>query len=596
MVSGKKRLCGLRELMAKWGVEAYLLPSTDEHHSEYVPERARRLAWLSGFTGSSGTVVVTGQEAFLWTDGRYHLQASQELDPQAFTLMRAGLEGVPEPEDLLCSRLAPGQKVGLDPRLVSIEGFRKMEERLGPFGIKILPLEENLVDLLWEDRPPPPRGPIWPLPERFAGMGLGEKLELVRKELNRWGAQALVLGALDEIAWLLNLRGSDVPYNPVFQGYLLLTLEEALLFVETTRLSQGARDALLQRVSVQPYDRMAGVLRDLARAGMRFMVDPSSTSHWVRELMGRELNHLERPSPVALLKSVKNPVEREGMASCHVRDGAAMVRFLKWLEEQVPRGGLTELEAARYLDHLRASMEHHVGPSFETIVAYGPNGAIVHYRPSPRSTLELAPEGLVLVDSGAHYLDGTTDVTRTVALGQPTSMQKERFTRVLKGHIALASIRFPRGITGKQLDALARTHLWEVGLDYRHGTGHGIGCYLNVHEGPQSISPRDPGVPLQEGMFLTNEPGYYEDGEYGIRIENVMMVEQARDSDSGYGPFLQFRTITMVPLDRRLICMDLLTARELAWVNQYHQKVRETLSPILEPQEASWLEEATRPL
>lgn len=596
MASSKDKLARLRKLMHQRGLAGYLVPSTDEHHSEYVPEEARRLRWLSGFTGSAGTILVTRSEAFLWTDGRYHLQASKELDPEAFTLMRVGIAGVPELEELICTRVGQGQKVGLDPKLFSIQEFSKLKGRLELFGIELFPLEENLVDLLWQERPSPPKGLVRPLDESFAGMDVREKLRMVREELGRWGEGVLVLGALDEIAWLLNLRGSDVPYNPVFQAYVLLTRDEALLFVDASRLSRGVRRRLSPWVRIRPYRNMARVLVKMAEQSRRVMADPASTSQWVKELVGEKARIIEEPSPVARLKAVKNQVERQGMVSCHKRDGLAMVRFLRWLEEQVPRGGVTETKAARYLDELRASLDYYAGPSFETIVAFGPNGAVVHYRPCLETDLELRPQGILLVDSGAHYLDGTTDVTRTVALGRPTALQKDRFTRVLKGHILLASMRFPQGTTGKQLDALARAYLWEVGLDYRHGTGHGIGCYLNVHEGPQSISSKDTGVPLQEGMFVTNEPGYYQEGAFGIRIESVMMVDKDQELETDYGPFLKFRTVTMVPLDRKLINLKLLSPRERAWVNQYHLEVREALSPELEPEEQDWLKEATKPL
>ncbi len=596
MASAGERLCSIRRLMAQKNISAYLVPSTDEHQSEYVPEHARRIEWVSGFSGSAATLLVTHSEAFLWTDGRYHLQASQELDPSLFTLMRAGVEGVEELEELLCKKLSAGQKVGLDPRLVSIQDFKRMEERLEPFGILLYPLEENLVDLIWDGRPCPPNGPIFHLDKGFAGMDAGEKLSLVRQELEKKGVDAMVTGALDEIAWLLNLRGSDVPYNPVFQSYMVITREEALLFVDSTRLDPQARVMISPWVQIHCYEHLGSFLQELTSKTTRLLIDPARTSHWVKQLLGEGIPIREYRSPVALLKAVKNSVEREGMASCHRRDAVALVRFLRWLEMEVPKGGLTETKVASYLDQLRASLEHYAGPSFETIVAYGPHGAVVHFRPSSETDLELGPEGILLVDSGAHYLDGTTDVTRTVALGRPTALQKELFTRVLKGHIMLAGLNFPKGTTGKQLDALARTYLWHSGLDYRHGTGHGIGCYLNVHEGPQAISPKDTGVALEEGMFVTNEPGYYQEGEFGIRLENVMMVERAEELDSEYGPFLRFKTITMVPFDRKLINLKMLTARERDWVNRYHKQIMLSLGPELEPEEAAWLERATRPL
>lgn len=591
-----RRVQALRELMSLRGLDAYIVPSTDEHQNEYVPECARRIQWLTGFTGSAGTVVVTRHKAGLWTDGRYHLQAKHELDLEVFMLFPVGLPGVPEPQEWLAREMGSGGKVGVDSRVIPLEEARRLKEQLALAGIELSPLEENLVDLIWDTRPHAPAGRIWALGESFSGMSVGEKLARVREEMQKKGVEALFLSALDEVAWLFNLRGSDVPYNPVFLSYAVVCKETACLFVDLEKLEKEAMEALSPHVELRPCGGLQEALSQEASRASRFWLDPRTSSAWVRELIGNKALHLELTSPVARLKAIKNPVEQEGMRSCHVRDGVAMVRFLRWLDEEAPKAWPRETEAAHELDGLRAQLQYHQGPSFETIVAYGPNGAIVHYRPSEGTDLRMGPHGLLLVDSGAHYLDGTTDVTRTVALGPPTMEQMDRFTRVLKGHIALASARFPHGTSGRQLDALARRALWEVGLDYRHGTGHGVGCFLNVHEGPQSISPKDPGVPLEPGMFLSNEPGYYQEGAYGIRIENMMMVVEDEELDTGYGPFLRFETVTLVPLDRRLILPELLSSQERAWVDSYHGKVLETLSPHLEEENLAWLERVTSPL
>ncbi len=591
-----RRLQALRGLMAQRHLDAYMIPSQDEHQSEFVPERAKRVQWLSGFSGSSGTLVVTSFQALLWTDGRYHLQAQEELDKDLFTLMRLGVLGVPEPQEWLLQNLQSGKKVGIDPRLFSIEEARSLKRELSDGGIELVSLEENLVDLLWEDRPSAPSDLIWPLEPQYCGSSVEEKLATVRGEMARNRVQGLVVSRLDEIAWVLNLRGKDVPYNPVFLSYLIILEKEALLFIDGQRLTRGARDALDPVLEIRPYGDFESHLRKLAKAGLRFWVDPHGANQRILELLEVGPRPFEFLSPIARAKAVKNPTERRGMRACHIRDALAWVRFMRWLKGEVPKGGITEKIAAEKLDTLKAELPGYVAPSFETIVAYGPNGAIVHYRPSHERAIELRPHGLVLVDSGAHFLDGTTDATRTIALGPVTHDHREKYTRVLKGHIALSTTPFPKGTSGRQLDSLARRPLWEAGLDYMHGTGHGVGCFLNVHEGPQTISPKDKGVPLEPGMFLTNEPGYYEEGSLGIRIENVMEVIELPMEHRTHGTFLGFRPVTMIPLERSLILMDLLQEEEISWINSYHQTIRDFLSPSLTGEDLAWLQEATMPI
>ena len=590
------RLEALRKLMAQRDLDAYMIPSQDEHQGEFVPERAKRIHWLSGFSGSSGTLLVTSFQALLWTDGRYHLQAQEELDKDLFTLMRMGLSGVPEPQEWLLKNLPPGKKVGIDPRLFSIDEVRRLKRELSDGGIELVSLEENLVDLLWEDKPPAPSELIWPLAPPYCGSSVEEKLATVRGEMARNRVQGLVVSRLDEIAWILNLRGKDVPYNPVFLSYLVILENEALLFIDGHRLTKEARDAMEPVLEIRPYGDFEPHLRKLAKAGIRFWVDPQGANQRIVELLEEGPRPFESLSPIARAKAVKSPAERRGMRDCHIREALAWVRFIRWIKEEVPRGGITEKIAAEKLDSLREGLPGYVAPSFETIVAYGPNGAIVHYRPSHERAIELRPHGLVLVDSGGHFLDGTTDATRTIALGHVTDDQREKYTRVLKGHIALSTTPFPKGTSGRQLDSLARRPLWEVGMDYMHGTGHGVGCFLNVHEGPQSISPKDKGVPLEPGMFLTNEPGYYEEGSLGIRIENVMEVIELPMEYRTHGPFLGFQTVTMIPLERSLISVELLQEEEISWINSYHRTIRDLLSPHLTGEDLVWLQEATTPI
>jgi Xaa-Pro aminopeptidase len=591
-----ERVRRLRALMTEREIHAYIVPSTDPHQNEYVPECWQRRRWISGFTGSAGTVVITLDKAGLWTDGRYHVQAREELDPEVFTLFPLGLPEVKEVQDWLAEELGPEQVVGVDPRVVSVAEARRLREKLEDRGILLRFMDENLVDSLWEDRPQSPSDPVFILPETFAGESMVSKLSRVKDEMQHHGANAHVVATLDGVAWLFNLRGKDVPFNPVFIADGLVAPEEAMLFVEPAKIPEGVRSALEGLVTFRPYEAIEEALRGGVERGWRFWIDPNVSSQWIWDRVQGGPKPLERQSPVTRFKAVKNVVEQEGMRACHVRDGVAMVRFLRWIDEHVPQGGVTEMSAGEKLDGIRGEMEHVRGLSFETIAGYQAHGAVIHYRSTEKTDCEIRPEGLLLVDSGGQYLDGTTDVTRTIALGPPTQEQKERFTRVLEGHIQLARIRFPKGTTGKQLDAMARQHLWEVGLDYRHGTGHGVGCFLNVHEGPQSISARDTGIPLEPGMFVSNEPGYYQEGDYGIRIENVVMVTEDESLKTDYGPFYGFETVTMVPIDRRLVEVPMLSPGEKAWLNEYHVTVREHLSPHLADRDRGWLIRATEPL
>lgn len=596
----QRRVEALRSEMAQRKLDAYVVPSADPHQSEYVPAPWRRRAFISGFTGSAGVAVITRDAALLWTDSRYWIQASQEL-PELYTLMRQGAPEVPDPDEWLEKELGEGARAGIDPRLLTLARWRELCRGLERAGATLVAVDESLVDRVWKDRPPLPREPVHALAVEHAGRSVDAKLEALRGEMERASCDAHVLTALDSIAWLFNIRGRDVECNPLAVSYASVTPERAHLFIDEAKLSGAVRDHLGPSVRLHAYDAFADHLDELARRRARVWIDPASASRWVAERLapqaGSGARLYEKESPVLLAKAVKNPVELAGMRACHVRDGVALCRFLRWLEDELAAGRRpNEVEAADRLAAFRAEGERFQGISFETISAWGPNAAIVHYAPRRESCATLEPEGLYLVDSGGQYLDGTTDVTRTVALGPVRDEQRDRFTRVLKGHIAVATARFPEGTAGAALDALARKPLWDAGLVFGHGTGHGVGHYLCVHEGPQSLSPRSARVALRPGMIVSNEPGYYKHGAYGIRIESLVEIVELPAGPDG-SRFYGFETLTLCPIDTRCIDPSLLTDDERAWLDTYHARVRETLTPLLpDPADQAWLHRTTDPL
>jgi len=597
-LSARQKLRQLRELMARSGVEAYLVPSTDPHQSEYVPVCWQRRQWLSGFTGSAGDLLVTSKTAGLWTDGRYFLQASEELRGSGIKLMKQGIVGTPSIAEWVARNLAQGQVLAADPRVLSQGQVEELQRHLEMAGARLRLLDRNLVDQIWSDRPVPSKAAIEILPKQCAGEGLGSKLRRLRKEMTSRRVAAHVLTTLDAIAWLFNIRSDDVDYNPVAIAYAIVTHEHALLFTDLDKVSAGVARSLGRnaqaKVGLRAYADVGAELARLNKARARVWVDGRTANAWVLGKLSR-CDLVTEMTPIARMKARKNEAEIAGSRAAHLRDGVAMVRFLHWLEQAVPGGGVTELTAASRLAALRAEGEHHRGESFEAIVGYGAHGAIIHYGASEATDVDLRPEGILLVDSGGQYLDGTTDITRTVLLGeQATDEQRDRFTRVLRGHIAIARARFPAGTPGRQIDTLARTALWEVGLNYNHGTGHGVGAYLSVHEGPQSISPtRCIGVPLEPGNILSNEPGFYKEGEFGIRIENLVLVQPDRELSDTQSSWLRFEELTLCPIDARLVDPAMLTDEERKWLNDYHRRVREELTPLLGRPEAAWLERAT---
>lgn len=588
-----ERLARLRWEMAQRGMDGYVVVTDDFHGSEYVGDYFKARAYLSGFTGSAGTLVMLPDRAALWTDGRYFLQAAEQLAGSTIELMRMGQPGVPAIGAFLAQHLPEGGVLGFDGRTVSSSFAGTLEKALEAKHIRFAG-GEDLVDAVWPDRPALSDRPVWEL----TGCGLSRegKLAKLREKMAAEDAAYLLLTSLTEIAWALNLRGGDVACTPVFLSFLLIGREDAQLCIQPQAVPADIVEKLTAcGVTLRPYGAIYDLLRALP-AGTRVMADSATANYRIME----SLSHaevLDQPSPAVLMKACKTQEETDGFRAAHIKDGAALCRFLYWLKTRIGEEPMTELSAAARLAAFRAEQPDFLDLSFDTIAGYGPHGAIVHYDPTPETDVPLHPEGLLLVDSGAHYRQGTTDVTRTIALGPVTQEEKRMFTLVLKGHLALAAARFPHGATGENLDVLARLPLWEQGLDYNHGTGHGVGFILSVHEGPQSFRWRSTDgrrIPLEEGMVISNEPGYYEAGKFGIRHENLVLVRAGETTD--YGQFMYLEPLTMAPFDRDAIDVSLLTEAELAQLNGYHRLVYDTVAPLLPAEEQAWLAAATAPL
>jgi Xaa-Pro aminopeptidase len=587
-----ERLRRLRAELSVRGLDGLVVPLTDEHRNEYVPACAQRLAWLSGFTGSAGVLVVLTERAAVFVDGRYTVQAEAQLDPQLFE--RRHLIEEP-PAKWLGEQLSAGQRVGYDPALQVKAEIERYRAACAKAGAELVALESNPVDVIWTTRPAPPIAPIRQLDERYAGESAAAKRARLGQEVAAAGAEVAAITAPDSIAWLLNARGGDVPFNPLFLSFALLHADGGVeLFIDPRKLRPDQH--LGNGVSIQPIESFKAALGQVGAAGRAVLVDPKITSAQVLQtLEAAGARVIEGEEPCVLAKACKNPVELAGARAAQRRDGAAVCRFLCWLEQELGRRDVTEREAAAQIDGERARDPLHRGPSFETISAAGPNAALPHYRITDESNRVIDRDSLYLVDSGGQYLDATTDITRTVAVGTPSADMRRRFTLVLKGHIAVARALFPVGATGAQLDSFARQHLWRAGLDFDHGTGHGIGSYLCVHEGPQRLAKTGT-VALKPGMIVSNEPGYYQAGAYGIRTENLVIVEARPTPEGGERELLGFETITRAPIDRRLIVPDLLDEEERAWLDDYHARVRADLIDLMNGEAAAWLVEATRPL
>jgi Xaa-Pro aminopeptidase len=591
----KDRLKSLRQLMKKEGIHAYLVPSTDPHQDEYLPKLWQRRQWLSGFTGSAGELLITRDNAGLWTDSRYFLQAEQQLKGSGIQLFKSGLPDTPSIQEWIRKQLKAGQAAGTDPRLLSIQEAETFKDYLSGWGISLKPVEKNLVDEVWKERPAMPDNPAEPYPVKYAGEATDSKLERLQKEMKNEKADFHIITTLDAIAWLFNIRGKDIEYNPLAIGYAIVSDRDAMLFIKASKVTRSLKKHLGKKISIYDYKHFTREVKKIDKSGKKIWLDPSTVSWWVTQMLGKKCELFFQESPLTLMKAIKNNIQITGLRTSQVRDGVAMVRFLHWLEKNIDAIAISEISAAKMLEKFRTAQDLFQGLSFETISAYREHGAIVHYSSTAETDIMLKKEDIYLIDSGAHYLDGTTDITRTVALGEPSAEQKDRFTRVLQGHIRLAMTRFPRGTAGNQLDTIARKPLWNLGLNYGHGTGHGIGSYLNVHEGPQAISYyRGLGVALQPGMIISNEPGYYQTGDYGIRIENLILTVKDDKFSSEQSEFYTFETVTLCPIDLKLIEKSLLLPQEVNWLNQYHEEVRKKLSPHLGREEKEWLAAATR--
>ena len=593
----RARLAALRDSMLRHGVDAYLVLTDDFHASEYVDRYFKCRKWLSGFRGSAGTLVVTADEAGLWTDGRYFLAAAEQLRGTGIELRRMGEPGVPTIPEYLKQTLKDGQCLGYDGRTVTDAYARTLRTAL--FGREIRYAETlDLVGELWTDRPPFPAHPIWELEERFAGRSRADKLRFLREKMAAFGADWHLLSSLDDIAWLFNLRGGDVAYSPVFYSYTLLSEDHAILYAAPEAFGAELRARLeADGVTIRPYLQIYEDLKALP-GGKKLLLSRARTNVALIGAVPPGVELIDKPNPSTLAKAEKNPVEMENERLAHVQDGVAVTKMIHWLREEeksgaIARGELTELDVSEKLLGFRRERPGFVDQSFSPIVAAGEHGAIVHYEATEESNAPVRPDNFLLVDTGGHYLQGSTDITRTVAIGALSEEQKRHYTAVLRGHLDVAAACFKHGCTGVNLDVLARMPLWELGLDYNHGTGHGVGYLLNVHEGPQGLRLRDQnsGAPFEEGMLTSDEPGLYLAGQYGIRIENLMLCVRTRQTE--HGQFMGFEPVTMVPYERRAILPDMLTERELAQLNEYHAKVYERLSPWLDEDERAWLAEET---
>lgn len=588
------RLAALREEMRREHLSAFIFPSSDPHNSEYVPSRWEGRKWISGFDGSAGTAVVTLHSAALWTDSRYFLAAEEQLAGTEFQLMRERVDGTPSIAEWIATEIegAESSEIGVDGMCMNYAECSDLKTDLKHNGGITVRTNLDILDRIWTDRPSVPLNPVSIQPIEYAGESCHDKLGRIRSSLLRRGAGGMLMTQLDDIAWTLNLRGTDVHCTPVFVAWLIVAEEVAVLYIKDEKLSPEVIEYLnAEGVAVDDYDNIIDALNSYD--GYTLLIDPATTNYTLSQLRGN-FNLVSAPSPVPEMKAIKNEVECNGFRNAMQRDGVAMVKFLKWLEEAVPKGCETELSVSAKLRQLRAEQPLFKDESFDTIAGYEEHGAIVHYEPTPDTDVPLRPEGFLLLDSGAQYLDGTTDITRTIQLGKVTDLHRRVYTLVLKGHLSLQNLCFPRGAAGTQLDAVARVAMWREGMNFMHGTGHGVGSYLSVHEGPHQIRQEYRPAPMLEGMTVTDEPGLYLAGKFGVRIENTLLTVPYMTTE--FGKFLRFEPLTLCPIDTRPIVVDMLSTEELGVLNAYHKMVYERLSPMLDEEHKAWLADKTRSL
>jgi Xaa-Pro aminopeptidase len=587
------RLAALREELARRNLTGFIVPRADAHQNEYVPPSDERLAWLTGFTGSAGLAAALKDRAVLFVDGRYTLQAAQQIDTAAWAV--ASLVE-PPPESWLAQELKAGDRLGFDPWLHTSAAVERLQAACAKAGAELVAVESNPIDAVWQERPAPPLGQVAVHELKYAGEAETAKLARIRDEIAKLRTDALVMSDPHAVAWTFNIRGADVAHTPLPLAYALVPKDgRPTVFIDGRKLSNSTRDHLERHADVAEPDQLGSELKRLAETKAAIAIDAATgadaLSRMISDAGGKPVRGTD---PVALLKAVKNDTEIAGTRSAHERDAVALARFLYWVDREAPSGQLTEIDTVEALESFRRDTGALKDVSFPTIAGSGPNGAIVHYRVTRKTNRRIRPGELLLIDSGAQYQDGTTDVTRTIAIGDPTPEMRDRFTRVLRGHLAIARAVFPDGATGAQIDTFARQYLWQVGLDFEHGTGHGVGSYLSVHEGPARISKLGT-MPLKRGMILSNEPGYYKTDQYGIRIENLELVVP-KEIAGAEKPMNGFSALTLAPIDRRLIDVRLMTDDEIAWLDAYHMRVRETLRGALDDATRGWLEAATRPL
>nr|WP_317348326.1 aminopeptidase P family protein [uncultured Blautia sp.] len=587
----QKRLSALRELMKKRGVDAYLVPTDDFHASEYVGDYFKCRKYITGFTGSAGTAVITEDMAGLWTDGRYFIQAAQQLEGTSVTLFKMGEPGVPTVHEFLKDKLTEGMCLGFDGRTVSAAEADQLKTLLSDKNIRFS-VEEDLIGEIWTDRPELSCEPVMELDVKWTGESRADKCRRIRHKMEEKQADVFVLTSLDDIAWLLNIRGNDIHCCPVVLSYLVMTKEEILLFANENAFSKEIQENLhSDGVILKPYDDVYSYAKTITSEKTVILSRKCANSRLVNSIPS-EVSILDEENLTLLPKAVKNETEVENERTAHIKDGVAVTKFMYWLKQNVGKIKITELSAADYLFDLRKQQENFLGNSFDPIVSYGGHAAICHYSPSPETDIPLEPKGLALCDTGGHYLEGTTDITRTIALGELTEKEKKYFTIVLKGHLNLSDAKFRYGCCGQNLDYIARESLWRLGEDYNHGTGHGVGYLLNVHEGPNSFRWKSSSAVLEEGMITSNEPGYYVENEFGIRHENLIVCKKAEET--AFGQFMCFENLTMVPFDLDAVEPALLTDHEKELLNAYHRDVYEKISPYLNEEEKEWLKESTR--
>lgn len=590
-----ERLNELRRLMDERHMDAYLIPTSDFHESEYVGEYFKCRKFITGFTGSAGTAVVTRDDAGLWTDGRYFVQAARELEGSGFRLQKMDEEGVPTVEEYLADVLPEGGVLGFDGRVVNSRLGEAMEEALEEKHVTFS-CEEDLVGAIWADRPPMSDRPVWILEETYAGKPAKDKIAELRRDMKEARATVHVLTTLDDIVWLLNIRGDDIPFNPVVLSYVVVTESEFYLFINEKTLDGQVRDYLQKLgVTVKPYNDIYGFVKALRKE--RVLMESSCVNYAIKNSLDSSNKIVDRMNPTVMAKAVKNPVEIENERRAHIKDGVAMTKFIFWLKKNIGVTDMTEISVSDYLEELRRQQEGNLGLSFNTISAYGENAAMCHYAATPESNKTLKPEGLYLIDSGGQYYEGTTDITRTVALGPVTDEEREHFTLVAMSMLRLGHAKFLYGCRGLSLDYIARQPMWERGLNYNHGTGHGVGYLLNVHERPNGIRykmvpERMDSAVIEEGMICSDEPGIYIEGSHGIRTENLIVCRKAEKNE--YGQFMEFEYLTFVPIDLDALDVSLMEKRDIQYLNEYHRQVYEKISPYLTREEQQWLKEATR--